>query len=140
MTDKLIETPIREAWARVKPRLEEIRKKYDTNWLPEDVYAECLKETAFLYEGPEGFIILVPQDDEYSLEKELLIWIVWGNGADLQEKYLPQIEKLAKELGATSLVMRSPRTGFIKKGYWDIALITYKRQLCCEQKEEKDQA
>lgn len=88
---------IRACWPFVREGIEKTKALRGGSYRPEDVYAACVNREAFLYLCDEGFVILKPIMDEYSLERILLVWLVWGEGdADLIEKYQGEIVDIAR--------------------------------------------
>ena len=60
----------------------------------------------------------------------MLIWIAYGDGTGQIDHYIPIIETLARQIGATTLVIESPRPGYRRalKG-WHRDGETYTRRL-----------
>ena len=116
---------IRHGWNRIKDGLVELSKKCD--WIPEDIYHSCKSGASQLWIAAEGFVILQIMTNEFTGAKELLVWIAVGEGF-VQDKYLPQIEQIARSVGAKTVKMESPRLGFARKG-WDIEKVTYSREV-----------
>lgn len=133
---KLVETPIRSVWPMVRMGLEALAAKVPVAWLPEDVYAECAAGNAWLYlptDGVTGFIVFKPQRRNYSGERELLVWIVWGQGQNLLERYNADVEALARVHGFDCLTFWSPRPGLERVPErlpgWAKQTVVYERRL-----------
>lgn len=134
---RLQETPIRVVWPFVRDGLERLAEKVPVDWRPEDVYAECVNGTAFLYlpagPDPDGFIIFKPTTRHYSGQRELLVWIVWGRGQRLLETYNDDVEALARVQGFDAITFWSPRPGLEKVPErlpgWVKQTVVYERRL-----------
>jgi hypothetical protein len=102
-------------------------------WRPEDVYAEVVNGNAWLYTAPEGFIIFQPQREPYSGDRVLLVWIVWGEGARLLEKYNDDVEALARFHGFDMITFWSPRPGLERVPQrlpgWEKQTVIFQRRL-----------
>lgn len=103
---------------RQDPRVMDALRKMYAEWSinpPEEVYHECRsgKATLFLCDD-EGFVILKSRVDEATLEDDLFIWIGFSfvEYPGMLNKFLPEIEKLGKELGAKTVSFQTPRKGF----------------------------
>ena len=127
MTQRLILNDIRLVWTRIKPALEELQHTWQLDWKPEDIYAQCLMGIAFCYTCKDGFMILKPQENQYSLAKELFVWICYSTANDGLHEYYPDIKQLAQDIQATAIIFASPRDGFkrlAKQNNWP-SMTTY---------------
>ena len=62
-------------------------------------------------------------------EPHLFLWFGWnGNKEPLTAKYLPEIEAMARQVGAKYLELKSKRRGYERAG-WEVDSITYRRGL-----------
>ena len=68
-TKELVPVDIRTCWEEVKPGIVEILKDRTLSYRPEDVYAACVSEQAFLYKAAFGFVILTVEVDEFTKER-----------------------------------------------------------------------
>lgn len=109
---KLEPTDIRRVWPRIKPDVENLLRETGADFFPEHVFAKCLNGVAHLYTASEGWVVLEPQRNPYTLDYEILVWLAYGKGVNLIEMYQAQIDAIAREAGATRLVFYSPRRGF----------------------------
>jgi hypothetical protein len=105
---------IRLAWDRIKADVAALKAEYNLDWRPEDVYAQCLMGRAFCYVCQDGFIIVKPQENQFTLAKELFVWICVSRSraGDGLTEYYPDICALAKDIYATAIIFESPRDGF----------------------------
>ena len=122
MSTRLQLTDIRLAWPAVKPHVEALHNRYEMDWRPEDVYALCLSGHSFCWMCSDGFVIVNPRENPFTLQKELFVWICvhWGNN-DLYEEWISDISEVAKQVSASTLIFESPREGWgriAKKHGW----------------------
>lgn len=105
---------IRRAWDFIKPDIERLKFEHQLDWRVEDVYAHCLFGKAVLWGCADGFVIVRPQHNQFSLEIELFVWICISKHDDGLSEYHPDICAIAKDVHATSIIFESPRPGFLK--------------------------
>lgn len=120
---------IRRVWDLIQADIAYLKTRYNMDWRPEDVYAQCLAGRAFCYLCEDGFLILKPMENPFTLEQELFVWICCGSGDDVVTDYYPDICELAREIGATVITFESPREGWIKHAKargWKAAMVTYR--------------
>jgi hypothetical protein len=103
---------IRLTWDRIKADVAALKAEYNLDWRPEDVYAQCLMGRAFCYVCPDGFVIVKPQENPFTLAKELFVWICVSHAGDGLTDYYPDICAMAKDIYATTIIFESPRDGF----------------------------
>ena len=123
---KLID--IRLAWGNIKPVVEDLKNKHHLDWRTEDIYAQCLMGKAFLYTCNDGFVIVKPQENQFTLDKELFVWICYSKHNDGLTEYRQDINAIAKTIYAKSIVFESTRDGFRKiaqQNNWQ-AMTSYK--------------
>lgn len=123
----LTETDVRIAWDSIRHGLDQVRTQMHADWRPEDVYALCLWGKASLYTAPEGFVVLVRMQNEFTSEPYLYVMAAHGDGM-VQEKYWPQIEHMARQAGCAYVECLSPRRGFERTG-WTVEHVCYRRRL-----------
>ena len=119
---------VRVDWELIRPGLEIVKEKGNAEWRLEDVYALCRNGDAFLYIVDEGFSIVRRVVNSFTLEIELFIMVSFSTGECNIKKFQPYLEDLAKEIGATSMTLQSPRRGLERHG-WEIEQINYKWRL-----------
>lgn len=73
------------------------------------VFVACRRSRAFLFESPEGFVVLRPL-----ASKGLWIWIAESNRPVDRLSYLNEIIDLARQVGAKYLGFGSDRKGFYR--------------------------
>jgi hypothetical protein len=91
-----------------------LREKHSFDWKCEDVYAQCLMGRAFCYTCSDGFVIVKPQENQFTLESELFVWVCISSAIDGLTEYNEDIRAIAKDINATSIIFSSPREGFRK--------------------------
>lgn len=101
---------IRREWPRIRGAVAAILA--GDGETPEEVYAECRFGHAQLYTCPEGFVVLKKYRREDNGRPELLLWLAQGAGGGLTPRYLPQLEQIARDVGAATLALRTRRRGF----------------------------
>ena len=121
---------IRLVWESIKPAIVELKEKWQFDWRPEDVYAQCLIGQAFCYTGTDevGFLIVKPMENQYTLAKELFVWICYSEAKDAINDYYADYCAIAKDIHATTIVFESAREGFkrvAKANHWK-TMTTYK--------------
>jgi hypothetical protein len=105
---------IRLVWDTIKPAIEALKVQWQFDWRAEDIYAQCLMGRAFCYTCEEGFMIVKPQENQFTLAKELFVWLCYSRATDGLSDYYPDICGLARDLFASTIVFNSPRDGFIR--------------------------
>jgi len=105
---------IRLVWDAIKPNIEQLRKQWGFDWRPEDIYSQCLIGRAFCHTCADGFVIVQPRENSYTLEKELFVWVCYSSAHDGLTEYYEDICLMAKSVHATSIIFSSPREGFRK--------------------------
>lgn len=119
---------IRRVWERVRPGLEQVARDMGADWRPEDIYALCVNRQASLYLAAEGFIILSKPVNEWTLEPYLFVVAAFAPDAPVQERYLEELESLARAAGAAYIECLSPRRGFERAG-WTPEHVCYRRRV-----------
>jgi hypothetical protein len=119
---------VRRDWERIVRGLQKVKDKGGADWRLEDIYALCRNNEAVLYLFDGGFCVCGRTQNRFTLAIELHIYALYSERKESCFKYLPYLEGLAKEVGASCLTMQSPRDGFATCG-WDIEHISYKRSL-----------
>lgn len=129
MSKRLTLTNIREVWDQVRPGLEYVKDKVKAPWRPEDIYAACASETAALYLGDTGFIVVQPKTCPFTGKPELLIWVAYAKGSGNIEQFQEVIDDLAEEHGFKKLTMWTTRPGFARIAGWKELATVYERDL-----------
>ena len=118
---------IREIWNNIKDKLADLREACHCDWRVEDVYHSCRSGESDLWVADDAFTVIRNVENEFTGQPELYIWIFVGDGL-VRDKYIPQLEQIARSIGAKKMRMVSPRKGFTRTG-WEIDSINYVRAL-----------
>lgn len=97
---------IHKHWRSIKTGLQKVLKKSPSNWIPEDVYSALRAGTSTLHLVDEGFLVLTPKQDYDGMT--LFVWIAYGEG-DVFEKYMPELEVMARQINARRIRFESTR-------------------------------
>lgn len=125
---------VRSVWDEVRWCLEEVLQACPDadSWIPEDVYHEVKAGTAALYvnTGEKIFGCLVTQitKDKYTGEPALHVWIAYSGVLGAIVNLLPEVERLAKNLGVKKITCASPFEAFEAAGFKK-KLMMFERQL-----------
>ena len=120
---------IRREWPRIRDAVAAILA--GDGETPEEVYAECRFGRAQLYVCAQGFVVLKKYLREDNGCPELLVWLAQGEGGGLLQAHLPQLERIARELGAATLVFRTRRRGFARllDARWQLRALEYQLEI-----------
>lgn len=120
---------IRREWPRIRAAVTAILAGDEET--PEEVYAECRYGRAQLYVCEQGFVVLKKYPREDSARPELLVWLAQGEGVGLLHRHLPQLELIAREIGAATLAFRTRRRGFgrLLDGRWQLRALEYQLKI-----------
>lgn len=121
---------LRGWWPNIRKGLEYLQTKTPEDWIPEDVYSDCLNGRAMafaLMEGDsvKGYFVLQP------MGIYLHVWAAWSveNKQEIVIKGLELIKELARQGNAKFLTFSSHRKGWFKRA----AELGFKpRQYICE--------
>ena len=127
--------PIRDYWDEVRVGIEEIlAEQPQLKFRPEDVYAACLNEEAYLWIAPEGFVVSSSEVCQFTGARTFLLWLAWAKkrGDNCAFKYLPFFEEVARKHGFQNIETRTPisqlETYFLADG-WTKDTVVYTREL-----------
>ena len=96
-------------WPTLQKGLECIQGKADPDLNFDLIHQRLIDSEAFLFLTPEGFFILLPL---HGRTPSVLVWQAYAEGQGMIHKYLPAIEKLAREIGALQIEFKSTRPGY----------------------------
>jgi hypothetical protein len=123
---------VRDVWPLVVDGLNILYADHKGPWMPEDVYAELVAGRATLYmidrdDTNKGFFIARAHHDFDGVV--LFIWILFVESHTVdQDELLPEIEKLAKAVGARRIRHESKRNGWVKRGF-ELKMKVYEREV-----------
>ena len=132
--EELAFTDIRTCWDEVRPGIEEILKDRTLNYRPEDVYAACVAEQAFLYKASYGFVILTVEVDEFTKERTLFVWLgyTYEKGNNIWVQTRAWFDKIARSIGCTYVgahtKIKELETYFVKEG-WELDTRIFRRKV-----------
>lgn len=120
-------TELHQYWELIKPGLIEIQKSSD-GWIPEDVYAALRNNQATLHldfaEEYGGFVVLQEQVNYDG--KALHIWCAFSRSIKPITVYIPEIELLARKIGARRITLSSRRNW---SHYFEEVVTIYKKEI-----------
>lgn len=125
---------IRSVWGEIRWCLEEVLSACPDadSWIPEDVYHEVKAGTATLHVnvGEKIFGCLVTQivKDSYTGEPSLHVWIAYSGLLGAIAYLLPEIERMARNLGVKKITCASPFEAFEAVGFKK-KLMKFERQI-----------
>lgn len=126
----LTHTDVRTVWPCLKKALADIKSSISAQWRPEDVYHALMSNKAVLLVSDEGgFVVLTEEQCPYTLRKELLIWVAWSREGDATERYMDEIEKLARKAGSDSITLWSPHKGMGRLTGFEEEMTLYRKRL-----------
>jgi len=110
---------IKHHWQWVRPLLERLHERDlergVPDWLPEDVYAECVHGKAFFYIAAGGFVVLKEGKNPTTDAKSLVVWMACANDpskTDNIAENAASIRDLAQSIGADQVEFYTTRKGY----------------------------
>ena len=124
---------IRSVWADVRDFLDEVMNACPNGdtWIPEDVYHEVKAGRAFLHvvgDPPFGCVVLQVLKDQYTGKPYLHVWIAYSRVLGAIINLLPEIERLARSVGAERITCHSPFEEFAAAGF-EKKLMMFERRI-----------
>jgi hypothetical protein len=119
---------IHEVWSWVRVGLEEVKRRANAVWLPEDIYLALKSKSAFLFIKDEGFCVL--QRTTEADGPRLFIWALHAPKMmrENSEAVMEELKTMARAVGAKALRMQSPRKGWERCG-WEVKEIVYEQKV-----------
>ena len=133
-TEDLVPTDIRTCWEEVRPGIIEVLKDRTLSYRPEDIYAACVTEQAFLYKASFGFVILTVEVDEFTKERTLFVWLgyLYEKGNNMWVEKRDWFDQLAKSIGCSYIgahtKIKELEPYFIKEG-WELDTRVFRRKV-----------
>jgi hypothetical protein len=120
---------IDEVWERIEPGLRIVAQRTHAPWEPGHVHAAVRNGDAQLMTVPEGFIVWRIKVCEFTEQVTFWLWIAYGEGGGIIERYEEQIVELARACGAERIAFESPRRGYLRRMRrpWQVAQVQYER-------------
>ncbi len=118
-------------WNRIKTAAERVIDGDDAT--SEDITRECREGRALCFASVNGVVIATLLPNRLRNDLELFVWLAvsWsGHGAF--ERCEPEIDTIARELGATRVVFHTRRRGWDGKlgERWRLRHVAYVKELC----------
>jgi hypothetical protein len=113
---------IRSVWDEVRWFLEKVLiecKNCDT-WVPEDVYHEIKSGRAHLHVVGQplfGCLVLQVLKDPYIGDTYLHVWIAYSKTLGAIQRLMPDLEYIARTVGAKRITCHSPFDAFADAGF-----------------------
>jgi len=103
---------LKKYWVWVKQGLLKVIEAGSDGWIPEDVYTSIKLNQATLHIASEGehftgFVVLTVTEGYEG--KKLFIWAAYHTAGNAVKKYLPELEQMAKKIGAKKIEFQSMR-------------------------------
>lgn len=131
-----VEPPhLHQTWPLLRIGLEDIIRKTQPDWLPEDMYAQLAEQKASAYlvqyqDVTVGWFIICEMIRPFNFKKDLLIWAGWsmpvrerqkrgvetqGLALDIEQAVFTFCENLARQHQYAAVAFLSPRAGMRKR-------------------------
>lgn len=98
----------------------------------EELKIACREGQALCFASPDGVLVVTLEQNHVKMDLELLIWVAASVGTHgVIQKYLPQIDQIARELGVSRMKFESDRAGWLRAlgGDWRIRNIEFERDV-----------
>ncbi|TKD50580.1 hypothetical protein [Sphingomonas baiyangensis] len=106
---------LRGVWQRIRPRVEAIATKQAEAWIADDVFAEILAGTAWLWATPDLGCFVVLQVAATAYDRALHVWIASEETDARAVDFMPQLQAIAREAQCS-------RVDFVSARRWERAL------------------
>lgn len=124
---KLEIADVRREWEHIKDAVAELCA--DGQARAEDVYADCKHGKASLLICADGFLVVRIETCNYTGQTMMFVWLAHANIVGAVEKYQPELDRIAREQGATVIRMNSTRKGWERAEGWHLVTSVYERRL-----------
>lgn len=100
---------VRRLWPDIRDRMLELSKEVGNGWLPEEVFADCMAGSAYLWatEQAVGFVVLVITAAPWG--RELYVWIADNETTTRAAEYWEQLKEIAAIENCVRVTFESPR-------------------------------
>jgi hypothetical protein len=92
------------------------------------VAAEIAAGRAQVLRSDDGILLLALHPNFQRGDLELVAWVAVSTGPHgMVDRYLPQIDRVARDLGAARVILQSPRLGWLRvlPQRWRVTSVTY---------------
>lgn len=124
---KLQIADIRLKWDEIKAHVAALCEGHPER--PEDIYAACVYGKASLLMCEDGYAICKLSECKYTGETIMWVWQASASIYGAIEKYLPELERFARENGAVVMQHSSQRLGWQRLHGWKASHTVYERRL-----------
>lgn len=114
LTNKLIPCNIDAILPEIKSQLEDACKHITD---PQEVIEECRVGQSYILrtEDKTGFVVLRVELHRVTNKLELYVWVGARTGDNSLDTYLPELEHIARCLGAETIAFSTKRRGYSRK-------------------------
>lgn len=122
---------IDEVWDQIEPGLSIVKARTCAAWDPAHVRKAVRAGEAQLMTGPEGFIVWRIKACKFTGRIVFWLWIAYGEGGGIIERYEDQIVELARCCGADAVAFESNRRGYLRRMRkdWSVSQVVYERDV-----------
>ncbi len=108
---------LRKVWPIIRCGLEDVARKNEVDWIPEDVYHSVKSGVAAVHLAESGsFLVTCLNRNQYTNDPELHIWIARNvGGSDVITEGLELLRAMATNAGARRITFDSPRNGWERR-------------------------
>lgn len=119
------------AWPRIEGRVRETLARTGECDTAETVLVALKNGDAKLFVAEDGFVIWTIRVCPRSAERTLWIWLAWGDGGRMIERYQDELTVLAQLAGAGRVAFSSPRRGYERAldSSWKPVCTEYERRV-----------
>lgn len=100
---------LRAVWPEIRDRVDAVARRTEEPWVSEDVFAEIIGGTAWLW-GTHGmgcFVVLQVRETAYS--RDLHVWIASEETDSRAADFVTQVKAIAREAACGRVTFNSPR-------------------------------
>lgn len=126
----MIPVDIEQIWPAIRPLAEKVIRGDDATEM--DIFRECQAGRAMCLACEDGFVIVTLVPAKFESELELVVWLAVSTGPNgAFERQEPNVDSIARELGAKTVVFHTRRKGWEKKlsKEWKLRSITYVKEV-----------
>ena len=122
---------LHDIWPRIRDGLLKVIEATSPEWIPEDVYDALRNRRATLLVAEDTEWFIVAQQQPRHTGSCLMIWVLYAPGDYKKFAGLvyPELEQLAREIGANRLEMHSPRKGWERDPRWIMRETIFTREV-----------
>lgn len=122
---------IDEVWPRIAAAAEELLAQDEYG--VEDLKRDCREDRALCFANEDGVMVVTLGPNRAKGDLEMCVWLVVSTrgGPGVTEEYMPAVESLASQLGASRVVFHTRRPGWQRKldCRWRLRSMTFVMEL-----------